>query len=308
MIRRTLAPGLLVALGLGGPVAAGDEVVDASALGVAPGRAALGGDPVLAVVDGDEVRADDLLPFLFLTRTEHVFAALEQEVRRRLVAKEAASLGVTVPRPTVDEKVRQVLKAQDDDFRLQAGPDRSFEEYIRDRYGVDPAVYRRCVEQQVVHELMLARVVRYDLRRQERLQVRILVVDDVAVARDVLDKLAEGANFAALAKQVSVDRSAARGGLFPPVGVDCPHPLLAGARDLAEKEIAEISTVERGGTRLFRVLKLEKRFPPDPRPFAEQAAEVEAELEERPLDPFEALEWDRRARERHRIEVRMGRA
>lgn len=288
---------------------AGDDApLDGNALRAAAGRVALGGDPVLAVVEGEEVRAEDLLPFQFLTRTEQVFAALEQEVRRRLLVREATRLGVTVPRAELDRKVAEVLKAQDDDYRLQAGPDRAFEAYIQDRYGIAPSVYRRCVEAQVLDELMLARVVRYDLRLRTRLEVRVLVVDDVDVAREVMDELAEGANFAALAKQVSVDASKNRGGLFPPIGEDCPHPLLEGAKDLAEKEVSDVATVVRGKTRLFRLLKLERRHAADPRPYAEQAAEIESELAERPLDPFEALEWDRRARDRYRIEVRLGRA
>lgn len=288
--------------------AAADEPLGAEALGGAAGRAALGSDPVLAVVDGEEIRAEDVLPFLFLTRTEQVFGALEQAVRRKLVARDAERFGVTVSRATLAANVTEVLKAQDDDFRLQAGPDQSFETYIRERYGTDPDVYRRCVEAQVLDELMLARVIRYEARQQERLEVRILVVDDVLTAREVIEQLAAGANFAALAKQHSLDRSAARGGLFPPVGIDCPHPLLLGAADLAEKEIAEISTIERGETRLYRVLKLERRLPADLRPYPSQAAEIEAELENRALDPFEAIEWDRRVRARHAIEVRMGRA
>ena len=308
-VTRVRSCGVLAGVGLAafaGVLRAEGEVEGASLPQGAPGAEAMG-DPVLAVVDGEEVRAEHVLPFLYLTKTEWVFAALEQAVRQRLVTREAARLGVTVPAERLALKVTEVMKGQDDEFRLQAGPAADFASFIRERYGTDPDVYRRAVERQVRDEMLMARVVRADSRTGERLVVRILVVDQVDVARGVLDKLEKGANFAALAKQVSVDRSSVRGGLFPPLPADCPHPLLEGARALAPKEIAEISIIERGPTRLYRVLKLEKRLEADLRPYAAQAGEIEAELDARPIDPFEVMEWDRRAREHHEIEVRLGR-
>ena len=49
---------------------------------------------------------------------------------------------------------------------------------------------------------------------------RMIVVESVEAARRVLDQLAAGANFVALARQVSVDATAGTGGLVGPVGLD----------------------------------------------------------------------------------------
>lgn len=266
------------------------------------------GGSVLAIADGEEIRAAEVLPLLFLTHTELVYAALEQAVRRRLMIKEARRLCVRIGADQVEKSVAAVLKAQSDEFELAAGPGRDFEQYILERYGTTSAAYRAAVRDQVMEELFLARVIRYQARLEERIQVRVIVVEGMDAAREIAGKLDEGANFAALARAQSIDRSAAQGGLLPPVARDCPHPLLQGAASLKPGERAELSSIPGKSGELFRILRLEKELPADARPYSEQAADIEQELETRVIDPFELTEWDRRARERYRIEVRMGRA
>ncbi len=264
------------------------------------------GGTVLAELDGVPVTASEVFPRLFLSHTNLALGALEQAVRRRLVVADSDRFGVEVDRGVLDRELDRILKSQSDEFKLARGAEFDFGRYIEERYGTTMEVYRRLVRTQVLEELFLARVVRYEAQLRERMLVRLIVVDDVRVAREIVDKLAEGANFAALAKTHSVDRSAASGGRFPPLAVDCPHVLLEGAARLAPGAVSEISVVERGDVRLYRLIKLDQRIAADPRPYREQAAEIERELNDRLLDPFEVIEWERRARERHRIVVRLG--
>ncbi len=288
------------------PASAPVELLDVDDLTCAAQGAA--GGSVLAVADGEEVRAGEVLPLLFLTHTELVYAALEQAVRRRLMVKEARRLGVHIGADQVEKSMAAVLKAQSDEFELAAGPGSDFEQYILERYGTTSQAYRAAVRDQVMEELFLARLIRYQARLEERIQVRVIVVEGFDAAREIAAKLDEGANFAALARAQSLDRSARLGGLLPPVARDCPHPLLQGAASLKPGQRAELSSIPGKSGELFRILRLEKELPADSRPYGEQAAEIERELETRALDPFELTEWDRRVRERYRIEVRMGRA
>ena len=262
----------------------------------------------LAVVDGEDVRVQDLFPMLFLTHTDLMYAALEQAVQRNLMLREVDRLGISLDPEKLAASVATVLKNQDDEFKLAAGPDLDFEQFIKDRYGTEPAFYRQAVRNQVMEELFLARLVRYEARLREQAVVRMIVLDDLDLAKEIDDKLKEGANFVALAKANSIDRTQSEGGLFPPVAKDCPHPLLDGITTLEPGEVSGISTVERGGRRLYRLMRLEKLIPEDLRPYAEQAEEIEQELEQRAIDPFEVVEWDRRVRERYPIELRLGRA
>lgn len=264
------------------------------------------GDPP-ASVDGNPVAAGELVVPLFLTDTEALYGALESAVRARLVRLESGRLGVTVPEQQVRAVAERIVEARADEFRLDAGPDADFFGYLRERYGVSEDLFRTAVATRVLEEQLLARLVRFELGARERVVVRVLVVDDVDEARELLESLREGANFAALARKKSLDASASRGGLFPPVPADCPHPLLVGTDGLEPGGLAEVAVVEARGRRLYRLLKLEQRLPADPRPYAERREEIERGLAERPLDPFEVIEWDRIVRARHRLEVGLGR-
>lgn len=261
-----------------------------------------------AVVDGAEIGAADVLPVLFLTHTDLIVGAVEQAMRRRLMLAEAEHYSIRVARATADAEVERVVQAQSDQFELVAGPGEKFESYIQEHYDTDAATYRVAVRAQVLEELFLTRVIRYEARLQDRNQVRIIVLKDPSLAEELRAKLSEGANFAALAKKESIDRSAAAGGLFPPLAADCPNPLLAGVGALQPGDVSAVSVIERDGVKLYRILKLEKRLAADRRPFPEQETEIEAELRDRPLDPYEIFEWDRRVRARHQIEVRLGKA
>ncbi|MFH0944362.1 MAG: peptidylprolyl isomerase [Planctomycetota bacterium] len=287
------------------PGLAGPERLTASDL--SEGGTVVTGE-TLAVVDGKEIRVQDLFPVLFLTHTDLMYAALEQAVQRNLMLREVERLDISLDSVKLEENVATVLKTQDDEFKLAAGPDFDFEQFIKNRYGTEPAVYRQAVKNQVLEELFLARLVRYEARLREQAVVRMIVLEDLEVAKEIEAKLKDGANFVALAKAHSIDRTQSEGGLFPPVARDCPHPLLDGIAALEPGQVSGISTIERGGRRLYRLLRLEKLISGDLRPYAEQAQEIEQELEQRAIDPFEIMEWDRRVRERYPIELRLGRA
>lgn len=290
--------------------AAGDDPVPERFDFHAIGKPAEGNDAagVLAKVDGREVRAPDLVSLLFLSQTQVVFAALEQAVRRELVRSEAERAGITVGASALDVAVAKVLKQQDDDFKLAAGPEQDLERYLEDRYGTTPRAYRAIVRQQVIEELFLARVIRYEFQQVDRGRLRLIVLDDRDAANTVREKLKEGANFAALAKQQSIDPSGKQGGLFPPLPLDCPHPLVKDAARLKVGETSDVGEADIGGHHVYWIARLEEKLPADTRPYSEQAAAIDKELEARPIDPFEHLEWDRRVRERHAVEIRLGRS
>lgn len=263
---------------------------------------------VLAVVDGEEITAEDVVTALFLTQTNVVFSAVETAIRRSLVIREARRLGVTVREGDLEIQVEGVLERQDNEFKMAAGPDFEFEDFIRERYGTSPATYREAVRSQVLEELFLSRLVRFDSRQRERMRIRMVIVEDIDLAKEILRKLEAGANFAALARTHSIDRTSESGGLYPPVALDCPNPLLGGLAELPEGTLAEVSTFSEAGFVVYRVARLEERLPADLRDYAEQEAEIRVGLEKSPLDPFEMMEWDRRLRDRYPIEVRLGRS
>ena len=97
----------------------------------------------------------------------------------------------------------------------------------------------------------------YELEYGPRYEARLVVVDSLAEARRVLQAIAEGGDFTALAIEHSSDPSAAVGGLLSPISpVDASYPA-AVRRALVELEVGQISDVvalERG----FAILRLER--------------------------------------------------
>ena len=265
-----------------------------------------GGGSRLAAVGDDAITTDDLCSVLFLSQTEMVFAALEQAIQRRLLLKEADRHGITVRDHALADEVDRVLQQQDDEFKLSAGPGADFEQFIESRYGTSASTYRGAVEKRVLEELLLARLVRYQARQRDRIELRMIVVDDRALADEIVEKLGQGANFAALAKQHSMDASSEAGGLYPPVPADVQNPVLAGVESLAVGQSSDVVAFQREGKAYYRVLKLERRHPADRRPFAAQESTIASELDERPLQLLEILEWEARMRAEYPIEVFLG--
>lgn len=264
---------------------------------------------VVARVDGEDLGAEAVLSALFLTHTDAVFAALEHAITERLVIKEGRRLGVTVSQAEVDAGVARVLADQRSEFQLVRGPDADLVSFLRDWYGVSEAAFVAAVRRRVTHELFLARVIRYEARQRDRVQYRVLVLPDRKSAEEAEAKLREGANFSAIARNQSLDESRRRaGGLFPPVAEDCSHPMLTGAEGLPAGAVTGVLPYVDRGQVLARLLKVERRIPADPRPYSTQARELEQELAESPLDPFELVEWDRRMRDRYPVEVGLWRA
>lgn len=285
---------------------------DPARLGAEQLRAWSGVDPVhergvggLATVDGVEIGADEVLAKLFSTHTELVYAALESSVRAHVLQLEATRLGVFVEVAALELEVGRVLKAQQDRFKFEAGPDQDFERYVANRYRITPEAYRSVIRREVLEQMLLVRTVRYSSRQAERMVCRVIVVKDREKADELAEKLAEGANFARLAEQNSIDRSAVRGGLLAPVTRSTTEPLLAGAGAIPAGTVAGVEPLTNEGVTLFRLLKVDGLLAADSRPYVEQRAELEAELEERPVETIELAEWDRAVRARHAIDVKL---
>lgn len=266
-------------------------------------------DGVLAYVDDAAVSARDLIGILFLTSPDTVFGALEQAMRRKLVAAESDRLAVTVPEEKLEKFLEAILKRQVDGFHLEVGPDRDFETYLNERYGMSMESYRAILSDVALENLLFERVVRFAGRQTARAQFRLYVSSELEKAKAAREKLEEGANFAALAKKESEDReSAPSGGLYPPVPVHIPNVVVDAVKDLEIGKFTQIGTETRLGKTIYWIARLEARLPADTRTYPEQSADIEADLEQARVHEFEMRLWDQEIRTRHKIKVRLGRA
>ncbi len=262
-----------------------------------------GDDPVIAEVDGLPLRAGEVSRFLFRYDPARALDVLNQLLDARVLEADAAARGVTLPAGEIEARTEEQVRRQEQEVRVQYGPAVTLGEYLRDRFGFSEEAYRADLATLVRLQALRDRLVRYEALREERIRIRVLVLTDEAAARDAARRLREGADFTALAKQVSL----AGPSDLPSYRRDEIEP-----RELADElfslepgSVSRPVRVARDGRELFQVFKVVERNAPRDAPWSAVAEEVESGLKVRPVVPAEYLQWARRARERHGVKIRL---
>jgi len=267
--------------------------------GLVPG----GADPVVAEVDGVPVRAGEVARVLFRYDPSRALEVLNQILDARVLAADAAARGVTLPPGEIEARTEEQVRRQEQEVRVQYGPETTLERYLSDRFGFSLADYRRDLADLVRLQALRDRLVRYEAMGVERIRIRVLVVRDEAAARDAAARLRDGADFTALAKQVSL----APPGDLPFYGRDeiRPPELAAELFALEPGSVSRPVRVSREGREVFEVFKVVEHAAARDLPWSEAAEEVERGLKVRPVAPAEYLQWARRARERHGVRIHL---
>ena len=240
---------------------------------------------VMAVVNGRKITMDQLHAIL----VDGYGLAIAQEILRTEIVRQAASSkGITVTDKEVSEEHQRALKTT---FHM-ADSD--------------------AVRQQMLNQLLISRNVTYStwrliMRRNALLRKMIgtdFEVPDVAVraafdkrhgrmvvvshietkshvAAKLVKSLAATRDFAALAREYSINPSGKTGGRLPPIGQDTQQvsPALKQVA-LAMTKIGEISDPVQVASR-FHILKLEKIIEPKKVKYADEKDKIAAELKER---------------------------
>ncbi len=167
-----------------------------------------------------------------------------------------------------------------------------------------PEAYKDGIRRAVRTKLLLGRVIRYGLMREERLDLRTIVVKSKATANELKTKIADGADFITLARRESSDASAKEGGRLPPVTRGVLQPAIEKAVfDLFPGQVSDVLTVTERGETTYHLFRLLERQDSSGQSFADVAAEVERGLSERPLEPFEIAQWSRKMETIHRVVI-----
>jgi hypothetical protein len=268
-----------------------------------PEAATGAGDEVLARVEETEIRASDLSRAMRWDFPAQRRDLLRKLVREELVRREALRLGVFA-RPEVIEKVVErgieELRAR---VEAESGGRQSLEEFLRAEAETTPEQYREDLRRFVLARHFLELVVRFDSIRRDRVVVRVLGVTSRREAEDLLARLREGADFAALARRSSVGPNRAEGGKLPPADRDDPHPAVKAAFDLAPGEVSGPIEEKTPSGSIFYLVRLLERLPGREVPFEEIEVEVRASLQAEPLGDREVERWRIRAGARYRVVV-----
>src|SRR5262252_1348636 len=89
-------------------------------------------DLVLASVAGEEVRASDLYPYLFVSFNPQTMRAIQTCVISVLVAKEAARIGIRVPESEIQSAQESAIAEQKQQIQQASKGSVTFEDWLRD--------------------------------------------------------------------------------------------------------------------------------------------------------------------------------
>lgn len=259
------------------------------------------GDLVVARVGDAEIRRSDVGDFMIRYFRDQASEALTHLVDERIIAAEAAHNGITVSDGEIRVEVDAEVRERENTVRVQYGADVSLERFLRDRYGVTMDGHRRDLTRLVRTRLLRDRVIRFQQFGQER----VVALDAVYATRDEAAAAAasarQGADFGTLAREQGVRDEVA----LPPVPRDelSPPELADAVFALTPGEVTEPIAVTEGDRTLFHIFKLVRRLPARAGTWSELKGEVEKGLADRPLEPWEYLQWAGRMRTRYRVEV-----
>jgi foldase protein PrsA len=267
--------------------------------------------PVMAMVAGRPIYMDRLHEILVEIKGSQIASHL---ILNELVRQEARRRGV-------DITGQDVLAEGDAVCRRLFGEDltrRQLEESL-EAYLADPSRSREEWELMVYREALLGRMVRSDIEIPEemlrdefgrrygrKVVVRHIEVASRADAKEVLDRLEEGNDFADVAAKYSTNPSGRNGGLLPAFGADEARvPPAFRKVALSLDRVGEVSNPVKVQTR-YHILKLERVIEPRDVRFEDVRDEVEEVLKARlSASRKEALlgELLRAARDEGRIRI-----
>lgn len=168
----------------------------------------------LAVVAGDPIETPEFLAHLMHRESRLVFDAMDRLVTARLALLEAGRLNVLMDPSLVDARM-----AEDRGRMAKMLNDAGYEieRYLVEQLGLDPERYFELMRTEVVHQLLTERVMRAWTLGQERTELSVIVTKTKDEMDVVQIRVNAGEAFEDVAAELSVDPSAASGGVLPPV-------------------------------------------------------------------------------------------
>ena len=226
-------------------------------------------DALAVEISGGGIRAGQLMSALENRTGTGAGAAIDNEPERRevlneelerlieqyLVTQRATTLGIEIGDSEVDEWMRTLH-----------GPDFEEPENYRSKIRIELAGRRAAAidlaDQVHVNEDDVLRHFeenRESYGRPARIQIRHIVVEEEAIARQILDELEEGTEFATLAERHSLAPEATDGGLLPPFAKGELPEVFDVAFDLKLDEVSSATQSAYG----YHLFLLVARFAPE---------------------------------------------
>jgi len=251
----------------------------------------------IAVVAGRDIDVAELLGLWIHQDSLQVLEHLDHLVLGRLVLAEAARLSVAIP-PEISDKAYQNAVDTIEKTITAKRPGLTLDRYVDEALGLDPVRYRDFLRDESLRGLLAERVVRAWILASDRSEVRVIAVKTEEASRQVLDAVAAGEDFEAIARRLSADSSAKEGGKVPSV-VRGDSPI---ARLAFQTEVGQVGGPQyEKGAWLF--VKVEARPEPTKGDWKEVGPAVEKSLAESPVVDLEVSQWKPVMVERYGVDI-----
>lgn len=254
------------------------------------------GDAEVARVGELVLRQSHAYARLLSAHPKLALSAVDLLVFDVLVARHAQQFEIRV----AEARVEELAGAEERELRRQVQQelgDIEFADYLWRLFGMREEDWRRSLRLRTAQRLYQGYVLRYLSLREDRVQVRFLVHKDEKVAREVVDKVRHGADFATLALRWSEDPSRRDGGLLPAFGRGFRHPAARCAFELVSGEVSEPFEADWSGEKRWFVVYCLEHRPGRDVPFEAVRAEIDADLEQNPVTALETTAYTLRWRD-----------
>jgi foldase protein PrsA len=241
-------------------------------------------DQVMAIINGKTITMDKLHEILV---DGYGLAIAQQILRTEIVRQTAASKGITVTDKEVDEEHERALKITFAMANSDAERQQMLNQLLMSRnvtYSTWGLIMRRNAllrkmigtDFEVPDEAVRAS---FDRRHGRMVSVSHIETKTLALAK-LVKQYAKTRDFAALAKEYSVNPTGKTGGMLPPIGQDTKQVSPAMRQvALAMTKIGEISDPVQVAGR-FHILKLEKIIPPKTAVYEDEKEDIASGLKE----------------------------
>jgi parvulin-like peptidyl-prolyl isomerase len=228
-------------------------------------------------------------------KSDVVSEVLNALVSEQAALNRAAQVGVTVSDSDLERRLRQI---HGDDWQ---DDDAAYRERVRRQMTVDRVALLDLAARARVTDSELQAYYeehRAEYARPERVQIRQIVVPEKARAEQLRAELANGADFATLARENSIAPEAPNGGSLPPFARGENPEAFDRAFELMPGRLSPVIESPFG----FHVFLLEQRLPATEPTFDELRPRLEAELAQRHLEDLRR-EWLRGLRKNAEIRL-----
>lgn len=265
--------------------------------GTAAERDAPGARRLLGRVAGIPIAPEDLLLEWQAFDSRQLWLSLEKLIATRLAFAEAQRLGIRLQPDAVDARSASERRRAEEELE-RANPGKSAAEVIEVELGQDPERYFDRLREGIVRQLLAERAVRAWTLSNEHVAIRLIVVPEGEM-EGVRARLAAGEEFAALAREASVDDSAEDGGWVPFVVRQELSPL---ARLAFATPIGEVGgPIPASGHEVL--IRVEERAEPLDGDWSALRAPVEKSLAEEPVREGEFLHWKLAMERRYPVDL-----